>query len=97
MSVGRTSAAGGVLLDVLALADEGVLARAGQTALDNGGTELGGEPRGGAEDLALGEHYGRVSDREGGSRELKNVVILRQVRDQVMQARLWDVTFLPCK
>jgi hypothetical protein len=60
-----------VLLDVLALADEGVVTGGSQAALDGGGAELGGEPRGGAEDLALGEHCGRFSDRKGGSRELR--------------------------
>lgn len=57
-SEGLTSGAGGVLLDGLALLDEGVLAglgggRAHEAALDGGGAQ---EARRGAHDLSLGEH-----------------------------------------
>lgn len=65
----RTGGAAGVLLGVLALADESVLAgRAGKATL-GGSAQLGGEARRGAEDLALGEHFGVVIWRFEGSRK----------------------------
>ena len=60
---GLTGGAGGVGLDGLALLDEFVLLGRGgvKSSLDggteDGGAQLGGEPRGVAEDLALSEHF----------------------------------------
>ena len=60
---GLTGGAGGVGLDGLALLDEFVLLGRGgvKSSLDggteDGGAQLGGDPRGVAEDLALSEHF----------------------------------------
>jgi hypothetical protein len=52
---GRTGGGSGMLLDGLALLDEGVLGR-GQAALHDGAAQLGRQPGDGARDLALGKH-----------------------------------------